>query len=161
MSSYAKCLSGGFLILALIGAANAKDHPRVADADREYAAVFSHGENPCAKESTTFNYNQCIRKEVEFTESHMNEFLVAVRGIVADEDAPAGTESARKVKEVDLLNNADRAWREYKKNRCELEFAGFDGGSGAGPAERECKYRVDRQYVRQIADAILLKILAK
>jgi uncharacterized protein YecT (DUF1311 family) len=120
MSSYAKCLSGGFLILALIGAANAKDHSHVADADREYAAVFSHGENPCAKESTTFDYNQCIAKEVEFTESHMDAFLVAVRGILADEDAPAGTESARKVKEVDLLNNADRAWWEYKKNLCEL-----------------------------------------
>ena len=162
MSSYAKGLSIGFVILALIGAANAKDHPRVADADREYAAVFSHGENPCAKESTTLAYEQCIGKEVEFTERHLNAFLAAVRGILADEDgAPAQPESAGKAKELDLLNNADQAWREYKKNLCELEFAGFDGGSGASSAKSVCEYRVDRQYVKQVADAVLLKILAK
>jgi uncharacterized protein YecT (DUF1311 family) len=62
---------------------------------------------------------------------------------------------------LDLLNNADRAWREYKKNLCELEFAEFDGGSGAGSAESECEYQADRQYVRQVADVILLKTLAK
>jgi uncharacterized protein YecT (DUF1311 family) len=162
MSSFAKGLGVGFFILALIGAAHAKDHPHVADADREYAAVFSHVENPCAKESTTLGYEQCIGKEVEFTENHLNAFLAAVRGILADEDGvPAGAEPAGKVKELELLNNADRAWREYKKNLCGLEFAGLDGGSGASSAEGECEYRADRQYVRQVADAILLKILAK
>jgi len=162
MSSSAKSLCVGFVIFALIGAANAKDHPHVADADREYAAVFSHGENPCATESTTFGYEQCIGKEVEFTENHLNAFLAAVRGILADEDgAPAGAESAGKVKKLDLLNNADRAWREYKKNLCALGFAELEGGSGASSAESECEYRVDRQYVEQMADAILLKVLAK
>jgi len=95
----------------------------------------------------------------------MRCFPVSIRvNHVANDDeecAPAGTESARKVKELDLLNNADRASREYKKNLCELEFAGFDGGSGASSAKSECEYSVDRQYVRQVADAILLKILAK
>jgi uncharacterized protein YecT (DUF1311 family) len=60
-----------------------------------------------------------------------------------------------------MLNSADRAWQEYKNNLCELKFAGFDGGSGASSAKSECEYRVDRQYVKQVADAILLKILAK
>jgi uncharacterized protein YecT (DUF1311 family) len=144
------------------GAANAERHPHVADADREYAAVFSHGENPCAGGSTTSGYEQCIGKEVEFTENHLNAFLEAVRGILADEDGvPAGAGSAGKGKQLDLLNHADGAWREYKKNLCELEFAGSDRGSGAASAESECEYRVDREYVKQVADAILLKILAK
>jgi len=85
MPSYAKSLSIGLAILALIGAANAKDHPHVAEADREYAAVFSHVENPCAKESTTLGYEQCMGKEVEFTETHLKAFLAAVRAIPADE----------------------------------------------------------------------------
>jgi uncharacterized protein YecT (DUF1311 family) len=161
MSSYAKYLGTGFIILSLIAAAHAKDHRHVADADREYAAVFSHGENPCAQETTTTDYAQCIGKEVEFTETHLSAFLAAVQGILADEDGSAGTEPTSKVKELDLLKNADRAWREYKKNLCELEFAGFDGGSGAGSAESECEYRADREYVKQVADAILLKTLAK
>ena len=85
MSSYAKSLIGGFVILTSIGAIGAKDHPHVADADREYAAAFSHGENPCANESTTLSYELCIGKEVEFTEDHLNAFLTAVRSILVDE----------------------------------------------------------------------------
>jgi uncharacterized protein YecT (DUF1311 family) len=162
MPSYAKFLAGGLITLLLAGAANARDaHPHVADADREYAAVFSRAENPCASESTNMGYAECIGKELEFTEQHLNAFLAAVRGILADDDAG---QAADKVKESDLLNQADRAWREYKKNLCELEFAGFGdggGGSGAGPAKTECEYRADRQYVQQVADAILLKTLAK
>ena len=162
MWGYVRELGGVVVILGLIGAENAKDHPHVAEADREYAEVFSHVEDPCANESTTMGYAQCIGKEVEFTENHLNAFLAAVRGILSDEDgAPAGAESAGKVTELDLLNSADRAWREYKKNLCELEFTGFIGGSGAGSAKSECEYRLDRQYVRQVADAIELKILAK
>ncbi len=162
MSGYAKCLSSGLVILALIGAADAKEHPHVAEADREYAVVLSHDDNPCAKESTTLGWDQCLGNEVKFTETHMNAFLAAVRGILAGEDGlPPGAEAAGKGKESELLNNADRAWREYKKNLCGLAFAGFDGGSGAPSAELECEYRADRQYVQQVADAISLKILAK
>jgi len=161
MSSYAKGLSVGLVILALVGVSDAKDHPHVADAGQEYNAVFSHAENPC-KESTTSGWEQCLGKEVEFTENHLNAFLTAVRGILADEDGiPAGTGLTGKGKESELLNNAERSWREYKKNICELAFAGFDGGTGAASAELECEYRVDREYVKQVADAILLKILAK
>ncbi len=71
MSGYAKCLSSGLVILALIGAADAKEHPHVAEADREYAVVLSHDDNPCAKESTTLGWDQCLGNEVKFTETHM------------------------------------------------------------------------------------------
>ena len=97
-------------------------------------------------------------EELEFTEKHLNAFLAAVRRIVSDEGA---AQAAGKVKELDLLNGADRAWGEYKKNLCELQSAGFDGGSGASSIATECQYRADRQYVQQVADAISLKILAK
>jgi hypothetical protein len=60
-----------------------------------------------------------------------------------------------------VLNGADRAWREYKKNLFELQSAGFDGGSGASSAPTEREYQADRRYVQQVANAISLKILAK
>ncbi len=34
-------------------------------------------------------------------------------------------------------------------------------GLERGSAESECEYQADRQYVRQVADVILLKTLAK
>lgn len=161
MSNFAKCLSLGIVILASIGAANVKDHPHVADADREYAAIFSHLQNPCSEQSTTIGFERCIGREVEFTENHLNAFLDAVRAIVAGERGACAVGAACGGRQLDLLNNADRAWREYKKNLCKLEFAEFDGGSGASSAQSECEYRSDREYVRQVADAISLKILAR
>lgn len=148
---------GGLLFSALIGGANAQDPDSqyLAEADREYAALFSHVENPCPNESTTLSYNLCIGREVEFTQKHLNAFLAAVRGIVTSEEGTASAlETAGKVNELDLLNNADRAWQEYKKNLCKLEFAGFYGGSGASSAESECEYRTNRHYVQQVADAV-------
>jgi uncharacterized protein YecT (DUF1311 family) len=158
-----QCLIGAFVIFILAGAANAQNtHPHVAEADREYAAVFSQEGNPCAKEQTTLGYASCIGKELEFTEKHLEAFLAAVRGIVTDEDGGAAApEVAGKVKELDLLNAADRAWREYKKNLCGLQFAGMYGGSGAPSTETECEYRADRLYVQEVADAVFLKISAK
>jgi uncharacterized protein YecT (DUF1311 family) len=162
MSNCAKFLNSALVVLAFVGTASAKDHPHVADADREYAAVLSHPEYPCAQESTNLGYSQCMTKELEFTEEHLNAFLISVRAILADGDGtPADTQPTGKVKQLDILNNTDRAWREYKKNLCELAFAGFEGGSGTGPAQTECEYRADRQYVKDVADAILLKTLAK
>jgi uncharacterized protein YecT (DUF1311 family) len=162
MSNYRKVILSGFAILCLVGTLCAKDHSHVAEADREYAAVFSHGENPCANKFNTLDYGECIGKEVEFTETHLNAFLMAVRGILGEGSgmAPAAG-STDKASELELLNNADRSWRDYKKNLCKLEFAGFDGGSGASSAKSECEYRLSREHVKQVADAILLKNMAE
>jgi hypothetical protein len=46
-------------------------------------------------------------------------------------------------------------------NLCELQSAGFGGGSGAASAATEREYRADRQYVQQLAGAVSLKTLAQ
>jgi len=154
---------GLLVVLGLVGIANALGAPsHVADADREYSAVFSHPESPCVHESTTAGFDTCFGAELQFTEKHLDAFLVAVRGIVVDESpAPSAVKASGKRTELELLNSADRAWREYKKNLCALEFAGYEGGSGAASAGMECEYKADRQYVQQVADAVSLKTLAK
>ncbi len=137
-------------------------HSHVADAKREYAAIFSHPDNPCSMEQTTAGYDDCIGKELAFTEAHLAALLTAVRGIASD-DAPASpAESAMLAgnTELALINNADAAWREYRGNVCRLMEAGMAGGSGAGATGDECEYRMDRQYAQQLTDAVYLKILA-
>jgi uncharacterized protein YecT (DUF1311 family) len=85
-----------------------------------------------------------------------------VHGIAMDGDAArAAAEAAAKTKQLDLLNNADRAWREDKKSLCELQSAGFGGGSGVASAATDCEYRADLQYVQQLAGAVSLKSLAQ
>jgi uncharacterized protein YecT (DUF1311 family) len=83
---------------------------------------------------------QCIGKEADFTEKHLNAFLEAVRGILTDEGAPqTAMQAPGKRNQLEPLNKADRAWREYKKNLCELQFAGFGGGT-IGPAADQFTY---------------------
>jgi uncharacterized protein YecT (DUF1311 family) len=134
----------------------------VADADREYAAVFSHPAKPCPSATNTVSYNLCIQKEIDFTEQHLTAFLAAIRAIASQDDtAPPPNPVYGKRKEVEFLDSADAAWRNYRKNLCSLQAAGMAGGTGQASSEMDCFYRADREYVQQLADAIYLKILAK
>ncbi len=140
----------------------ADEHPYVAAADREYAALFSHPDNPCKDLSSTVSYEICIGKEVSFTETHLAAFLTAVRGITAaDDQAPPPSEAFGPRHELALLNQADAAWRIYRNNLCDLAYAGLEGGTGAASVQAECEYRTDREYARQLAAAVELATLAK
>lgn len=149
------------LLLAATAARAQQPHSYVADANHEYTAIFSRPDNPCPTEQTTAGYANCIGKQLTFTDAHLAAFLTAVRGIVAHEDTGQRATIALGGNELELLNRADAAWREYRKNTCALVRAGFWGGSGMGNAGSECEYRTDRQYAQQVADAVSLKILAE
>jgi len=57
MSLNANCLRIGLLVLAVADTTTAQStDSHVTVAEREYAAVFSHNEAPCAKQSTTATY---------------------------------------------------------------------------------------------------------
>jgi uncharacterized protein YecT (DUF1311 family) len=154
------CALGFSSVMTVAGAQ--QHHSYVADANREYASIFSRPENPCPTEQTTAGYGDCIGSAVDFTELHLGKFLIAVRGIASQDDAGARSSAAPgKVSELGLIDKADSAWREYRKNVCELMAAGMAGGSGEGNTAAGCKYKMDRQYAQQLADAVYLKILAE
>jgi uncharacterized protein YecT (DUF1311 family) len=164
MFRLAGCLSGAWLVLiAITLAASAQQrHSYVADANREYAAIFSHPEKACATEDSTAGYGSCIGKEVTFTETHLASLLTAMRGIAAQDDARyAADHLPTRFKRLDLVNQADAAWRLYSKNICALTAAGFEGGSGEGNAAAQCIFDMDRTYAKHLADAIALHTLAE
>lgn len=147
--------------LSLVSSHAQKPHSFVADAKREYAAIFSHTDNPCAKESVSTAYQTCISEEVNFIASHLANFVTAVRRIEDNDLDPTAAPARLRPSETDLLNKADLAWRQYQRNLCSLTSSGMEGGSGAVAAELECEYKSDRQYVQQLADAVYLRILAE
>jgi len=161
MLRLSRCFGLVFASLALAAPAQQR-HSYVADANREYAAIFSHPEKPCATEDTTLGYGICIGKEVDFTETHLASLLTAIRGIAARDDAEDATNSSHaRFNELALVNQADAAWQLYRKNVCDLTAAGFAGGSGEGNAAAECVFRMDRAYAQQLSDAVNLHILAQ
>ena len=131
-------------------------HSYVADAKRECAAVFSQPEKPCASAEDEASYKRCIGKVVELTDAHFTRLFIAIRGIASQDDADATMKSR-----LPLLDNADAAWRQYRKNMCDLWAAGMAGGSGENAAADECVYKLDRTYAQQLSDAVYLKILAE
>ncbi len=153
----------GLVVACLTLAASAQQrHSYVADANREYAAIFSHPEKPCATEDTTLGYGICIGKEVDFTETHLTGLLTAIRGIAARDDAGyAADHLPTRFKRLDLINQADAAWQQYRKSMCDLAAAGMEGGSGEGNAAAECVFKLDRAYAQHLADAVYLHTLAE
>src|ERR1700712_173582 len=81
-----KCLFYCILAIGLSSTsmkAQQQPHSFVADANHEYAAIFSHPDKPCSKKTTTADFGDCITKEVKFADTHLAAFLTAARGIVS------------------------------------------------------------------------------
>lgn len=147
-----------FMFCLVMTAASAQRHSYVADANREYRAIFSHPENPCAATQNEAEYDDCIGKEVAFSEAHLAKLFIAIRGIASQTTVVPGP---HRESEVSLLDKADSAWRQYRQNMCGLWADGMAGGSGEGAAADDCLYKMNRAYAQQLADASYLKTLAE
>lgn len=130
----------------------------VAAAKREYAAIFSHPDTPCtAPQYSTVDYEACMNQELAFLQPHMDAFLAAIRLVQADTSSPS---SGNQANGVTLFDKTNASWKIYRDNLCHLAYAGYEGGTGAAPAEQQCDYEQDRVYIKSIAHWTQLKILA-
>ena len=145
--------------LAVLQAQGAHSH--VADAKREYAFIISRPGKVCvgADESTTAGYLTCKSNEVTFLQSHFDAFMTAIQGVEAD-TSPAMLPGGSKMSSVQLLDKTTASWKIYRDNLCRLAFSGYEGGTGAAPAEQQCFYGQDRAYVKSIASWTQSQILA-
>jgi hypothetical protein len=144
------------LVLAARAQTAGSEHAK--DAQREFAAVFAHPDNSCPW-TDNLSFLQCMSKETTFTETHLDAFVAAMRGVATDQDAHK--EPNTNVKSVlDELNKTDASWRQYRKNGCSLQYALFGTGTGAGPALAECEITLDRAYMKMLAGFFNLHELA-
>ncbi len=126
-------------------------------AQQEYAAVFSHPDQPC-QWADNYGFLQCMNKEIDFTEAHLDAFVTAMKGIAAERDAAKPPDTNHK-KAVDTLNQTDSSWRQYRKSACSLAFS-FGPGTGAAPASANCELSMDRDYMKMLAGFFNLHELA-
>ena len=120
-----------------------------AAANREYAAVFAHPDNPCSTDYATAPYMQCMSKELEFIEPHLDAFIEALRGIAGSPE------------ELVALNQSDAAWRDYRKAACALPYKRFAQGTIGGPMSAECQLSLDRAYMKQLSGIYILSQFPK
>jgi uncharacterized protein YecT (DUF1311 family) len=120
-----------------------------AAANREYAAVFAHPDNPCSTDYATAPYMQCISKELTFIEPHLDAFIDALRGMAGSQE------------ELAALNQTDTAWRDYRKAACALPYKRFPEGTIKGPLSAECQLSLDRAYMKQLSNMYILKQFPK
>jgi len=112
---------------------SASEHAEAAQ--REYATVFSHPDRPCHW-TDNYSFLQCMNKEIDFTEAHLDAFVTAMKGIAAEKDA-AKPPNTKYKSAVDTLNQTDSSWREYRKNACRSLVFSFGPGTGAAPESAE------------------------
>jgi uncharacterized protein YecT (DUF1311 family) len=143
--------AAGICVLLASGLYAQTGKSSVADAKREYAAIFTHPDKPCTgPEYSTVDYETCMNKELNFLRPHLDAFVAAIRGVQADSDAAA----------VQLFDKTNASWKAYRDNLCRLAYSGFEGGTGAAPAQQQCLYEQDRAYVKSIAAWTDLQTLA-
>ena len=85
--------------------------PHAVHAKRVYAEVFAHPEQPCPWHDNASD-EDCIGKELQFTEEHLDAFVATLRILAAewDRDSDPGR---RKL--LDGLNKTDLSWRSIAK----------------------------------------------
>jgi uncharacterized protein YecT (DUF1311 family) len=120
-----------------------------AAANREYAAVFAHSDDPCSANAATAPYVECMGNELRFVEAHLDAFVEGLRGISGSPEELAG------------LNQTDTAWRAYRENACVLPYKRFRGGTIAGPMWAECRLSLDRAYMKQLSGTYILSQFPK
>jgi uncharacterized protein YecT (DUF1311 family) len=123
--------------------------PPGASANRAYAAVFAHSSSPCSADSATAPYVQCMDKELTFVEQHLDAFVEGLRKIVNSPE------------ELTSLNQADTTWRTYRENICGLPYKRFESGTIKAPMTAECRWNLDREYMKQLNDIYILSQFPK
>jgi uncharacterized protein YecT (DUF1311 family) len=118
-------------------------------ANREYAAVFAHSDNPCSADYATAPYLQCMSRELEFVESHLGAFVDDLRGVAGSSE------------ELAALNKADAAWHDYRESFCLLPYQRFAGGTIKGPMSADCRLRLDRAYMKELSGMYMLSQVPK
>jgi uncharacterized protein YecT (DUF1311 family) len=114
-----------------------------AAANLEYRAVFSRSKTPCSEDYSTAPYLQCMSKELDEIEKHVDAFVEDLRGVTDSQ------------KELDALNQTDKAWRAYRESMCQLPWArGL--GTVRGPMSVGCRWSLDRAYMQQLHEIYVL-----
>ena len=154
-------ICGVFVMFGTVAAQAPGTHSNIADAKREYAAVFSHPDKPCSGKDadSTFDFESCMDKELDFLAHHLEAFVKAMRGMATDsEEPPEARGSYPSV--LDSFNKTDASWRSYRDNFCRLASS-WDNGSELSAADSmQCAYEMDRAYVKDLAHWADLSILA-
>ena len=70
-----------------------------AAANREYAAVFAHSDDPCSANAATAPYVECMGNELRFVEAHLDAFVEGLRGISGSPEELAGPSLLRDLAE--------------------------------------------------------------
>jgi uncharacterized protein YecT (DUF1311 family) len=137
------------LIASVTAAAQSAAIENGTAANREYAAVFAHSDNPCSADYATSPYMHCMSKELEFVELHLNAFVEDLRGLAGSPD------------ELAALNKTDTAWRVYRESSCSLPLKRFSGGTIKGPMSADCQLNLDRAYMKQLSGIYILSQFPK
>jgi uncharacterized protein YecT (DUF1311 family) len=136
-------------------------HSSIADAKREYAVVFSHPDKPCSGKDadTTVGYEECMSKELDFLNPHLETFVKAMRSMATDSDVPPEARGSYP-SVLDSFNKTDASWRSYRDNFCRLASSWDNGTELFAADSMQCAYEMDRAYVKDLAHWASLNILA-
>jgi uncharacterized protein YecT (DUF1311 family) len=83
-------------------------------------------------------------KELTFIDQHLDAFIEALRGLAGSPE------------ELAALNQADTAWRQYRKSACELPYKRYPDGTIKGPMSAECYLSLDRAYMKDLSGTYIL-----
>ena len=105
----------------------------------------------------TFDYNECLIKEVAATNANYKAFVAAVRAVLGlrPDDAPpvggpTGTPPTAAAMQVEF-DHVEAAWSAYQKALCQAAYHLNQGGTIAPSVESRCELSSTRTHIKDVA----------
>jgi len=113
---------------------------------REQAAV-------CPNALTTYDVNECLKKEVEITTANHDAYVQAFRAVFALRTPnvdPPDRDPGSSVEAVNRFDEIEAMWQKYRAATCSLSADFYRGGTVAPATEMQCELRLLRSHMREL-----------
>lgn len=115
----------------------------------------------CPNADTTYDVNVCLGKQLTITDQALESYEGVIEGLLApwpqmpgqantNAPGPAGPSFTPK-QHSEEFERVEKAWREYREAACTAAFHQFEGGTGGPGFQMECRLKLARDHMRELA----------
>jgi uncharacterized protein YecT (DUF1311 family) len=111
----------------------------------------------CPTAQTTVDFNDCFGKQLTLAEQSLKCYEAVIQGLDAPAPEPPDLSSQElppswtPAQELAQFHRVEQSWRQYRDLACTAAYHQFDGGSGAPSFAMECRLKLTRDHMRELA----------
>jgi uncharacterized protein YecT (DUF1311 family) len=111
----------------------------------------------CPASQTTSDFNDCFGKQLTRADESLRSYEASIQSLMAPPPGPPDPSDPElpqpRTPEQDRaeFDQVEQSWKQYRDLACTAALHQFDGGSGGPSFEMECRLKLTRNHMRELA----------